>query len=123
MKFRLSAIVLIAAASLCHLQAQDFSLTETGYFRCNGVDAMSFNDYYPEGHQGGISLIMHGKRVVTNGDIRFEPTPGQWQPVPHLSDLISQNFSYGHTYGNRLNMYWEEDRRIICSSSWPYSIF
>lgn len=82
MKFRLSAIVLIAAASLCHIQAQDFSLTETGYFRCNGVDAMSFNDYYPEGHQGGISLIMHGKRVVTNGDIRFEPTPGQWQPVP-----------------------------------------
>ena len=25
---------------------------------------------------------MHGNRVATNGDIRLEPTPGQWQPVP-----------------------------------------
>jgi len=25
---------------------------------------------------------MHGNRVATNGDIRFEQTPGQWQPVP-----------------------------------------
>mgnify|MGYP003305038394 FL=1 len=72
----------IAAASLYSAQAQDFTLTESGYFRNHGVDAMAFNDYYPEGHQGGISLIMHGKRIVTNGDIRFEPTPGQWQPVP-----------------------------------------
>ena len=43
---------------------------------------MAFDDIYPEGHQGGVSLIMHGNRVATNGDIRLEPTPGQWQPVP-----------------------------------------
>lgn len=82
MKLRLIAAVLIAAASFNSARAQDFVLTESGYFRNHGVDAMAFNDYYPEGHQGGISLIMHGKRMVTNGDIRFEPTPGQWQPVP-----------------------------------------
>ncbi|MBE6236217.1 MAG: glycoside hydrolase [Bacteroidales bacterium] len=79
---RLAAAVILCAASLHSVHAQDFELTETGYFRNHGVDAMSFNDYYPEGHQGGVSVIMHGKRVVTNGDIRFEPTPGQWQPVP-----------------------------------------
>lgn len=82
MKIRHTAAILIASASLYSAQAQDFVLTESGYFRNHGVDAMSFNDYYPEGHQGGISVIMHGRRVVTNGDIRFEPTPGQWQPVP-----------------------------------------
>jgi len=43
---------------------------------------MAYDDIYPEGHQGGVSLIMHGNRVATNGDIRLEPTPGQWQPVP-----------------------------------------
>lgn len=82
MKLRLIAAAIIIAASFKCAYAQEFVLTETGYFRNHGVDAMSFNDYYPEGHQGGVSVIMHGKRVVTNGDIRFEPTPGQWQPVP-----------------------------------------
>ncbi|WP_271754097.1 glycoside hydrolase family 9 protein [Cohnella sp. JJ-181] len=43
---------------------------------------MAFDDIYPEGHQSGVSIIMHGNRVATNGDIRFEQTPGQWQPVP-----------------------------------------
>ena len=53
-----------------------------GYFRRDGVDVMAFDDIYPEGHQSGVSIIMHGNRVATNGDIRFEQTPGQWQPVP-----------------------------------------
>ena len=62
--------------------AQGFRINDGGYFNLQGVDAMAFNDYYPEGHQGGICVIMNGQRIVTNGDIRFEPTPGQWQPVP-----------------------------------------
>jgi hypothetical protein len=56
---------------------------------------MAFDDIYPEGHQGGISIIMHGNRVATNGDIRLEPTPGQWQPVPIQRDrtaLIRPDF-------------------------------
>ena len=54
----------------------------SGYFQNIGVDVMAFDDIYPEGHQSGISIIMHGNRLATNGDIRFEQTPGQWQPVP-----------------------------------------
>ena len=52
MKLRLIAAAIISAASILSMQAQDFVLTETGYFRNHGVDAMAFNDYYPEGHQG-----------------------------------------------------------------------
>ena len=66
--------------------AQEFTLSSSGYFQDKGVDVMAFDDIYPEGHQGGVSLIMHGNRVATNGDIRFEPTPGQWQPVPKQRD-------------------------------------
>jgi hypothetical protein len=59
------------------LQAQYFKLnTASGYFQNKGVDVMAFDDIYPEGHQSGVSIIMHGNRVATNGDIRFEPTPG-----------------------------------------------
>ena len=62
---------------------QEFKLNAAaGYFQNVGVDVMAFDDIYPEGHQSGVSIIMHGSRVATNGDIRFEQTPGQWQPVP-----------------------------------------
>ncbi len=60
-----------------------FILNEkTGYFQNGGVDVMAFNDIYPEGHQSGVSIIMHGQRMATNGDVRLEQTPGQWQPLP-----------------------------------------
>ena len=55
---------------------------EAGYFTRRGVDIIAFEDIYPAGHQGGVSILMHGERVAANGDVRFEPTPGQWQPVP-----------------------------------------
>lgn len=64
-------------------EKQGFKLNETlGYFQNTGVSVMAFDDIYPEGHQSGVSIIMHGNRVTTNADIRFEQTPGQWQPVP-----------------------------------------
>ena len=53
-----------------------------GYFQNHGVDVMAFDDIYPEGHQSGVSILMHGRRLATGGDLRLEPTPGQWQPVP-----------------------------------------
>ncbi len=62
--------------------AQTLQLTPSGYFQASGVNVMAFDDIYPEGHQGGVSLIMNGDRIATNGDIRLEATPGQWQPVP-----------------------------------------
>ena len=72
--------------------AQQFQLNATGYFNNQGVDVMAFNDFYPEGHQGGVSVLMNGHRVATNGDIRMEATPGQWQPVPkQLSRKVEGN--------------------------------
>ena len=81
MKRTLLLLVLACLAAL-PLRAQSFKLNDAGYFNDGGVDVMAFSDYYPEGHQGGISVIMNARRILTNGDLRFEPTPGQWQPVP-----------------------------------------
>lgn len=78
-------IYILSLWCVCGLMvyAQEFKLnTNSGYFQNQGVDIMAFDDIYPEGHQSGVSIIMHGNRIATNGDIRFEPTPGQWQPVP-----------------------------------------
>lgn len=64
-------------------QPKGFRLSpEKGYFTCQGVSLIAYEDIYPAGHQGGVSIIMHGERIAANGDLRFEPTPGQWQPVP-----------------------------------------
>jgi len=78
---RLLALFAVLAAAIA-VNAQEYRLNESGYFSYEGIDAMAFDDFYPEGHQGGISFIMNGKRVAANGDIRFDETPGQWQPVP-----------------------------------------
>lgn len=55
---------------------------QRGYFQLHGVDVMAFDDIYPAGHQSGVSIITHGRRAATNGDLRLEQTPGQWQPLP-----------------------------------------
>ena len=65
-----------------NVQSDGFILDSAGYFRNNGVDITAFDDIYPSGHQSGVSILMHGRRAAANGDVRFEPTPGQWQPVP-----------------------------------------
>ena len=43
-----------------------------------------FHGIYPEGKQGGLEIIQHGERIATNGDLRLEPTPGQWAPLPKV---------------------------------------
>jgi len=72
---------------------QGFVIGPEGYFNKEGVDVMAFYDFYPEGHQGGVCVIMNGNRVATNGDLRFEATPGQWQPVPRqLSRDVGEDY-------------------------------
>ncbi len=59
-------------------------LNEQEYLEYQGVNVMLAQDYYPESHQGGVGIIQNGLRVATNGDLRLEPTPGQWQPTPKV---------------------------------------
>jgi hypothetical protein len=75
----LSTFLIIAAFSL---SAQKLIINSDEYFEMPGLNVMVFYDIYPEGHQGAIGIIQNGTRVATNGDLRLEPTPGQWQPIP-----------------------------------------
>ncbi|MDR2118656.1 MAG: glycoside hydrolase family 9 protein [Tannerellaceae bacterium] len=96
------SLVFSVLCGYASMQAQEFRLdTSSGYFQHRGVDVMAFDDIYPEGHQSGVSIIMHGDRVATNGDIRFEPTPGQWQPVPVQRSRIPDGAT--HTITTRLS--------------------
>jgi endoglucanase len=68
--------------SIISLSAQQLVINSDEYFEMPGLNVMVFYDIYPEGHQGAIGIIQNGTRVATNGDLRLEPTPGQWQPIP-----------------------------------------
>ncbi|MDR3690596.1 MAG: glycoside hydrolase family 9 protein [Fimbriimonas sp.] len=57
-------------------------INELEYLETAGLNVMLAHDYYPEGHQGGVVIIQNGLRVATNGDLRIEPAPGQWSPIP-----------------------------------------
>ena len=59
-------------------------LNKEGYFEKRGLNVMAFSDFYPEGHQGGVTVVLNGVRVAANGDVRLEPAGGQWQPIPKL---------------------------------------
>ena len=65
-----------------HAQRPALQLNDREYFEMPGLNVMAFQDIYPEGHQSGVVIIQNGVRVSTNGDLRLDPTPGQWQPMP-----------------------------------------
>ncbi|HEX9974334.1 MAG TPA: cellulase N-terminal Ig-like domain-containing protein, partial [bacterium] len=74
-----------------------------------GLNVMVFSDIYPEGHQTGVTIIQNGIRVAANGDVRLEPSPGQWSPVPKAGKLtvdrehqkITQRLWYPDSSRNR----------------------
>ena len=90
-------------------QSPGLHLNKKEYFEAPGINVMAFQDIYPDGHQGGVSIIQNGVRVATNGDIRLDPAPGQWQPMPEqkarvvdpTTNGISTTLSYPDPTKNR----------------------
>lgn len=82
----LSLVVLLFCASTprSYGQSKQMHLNDKEYLEYQGVNVMLAHDFYPEGHQGGVGVIQNGQRVATNGDLRLEPTPGQWSPIPKV---------------------------------------
>jgi len=98
-------------SKICHSQdsTQIFKINELEYLEMRGANVMLAHDFYPESHQGGVGIIQNGIRVATNGDLRLEQAPGQWQPVPKVSErqvnrehgIISVKMSYPDESKNR----------------------
>ena len=71
------------AADGLHLNALD-------YFQMQGLSVLAYqNTFHPvfrDQKLGGIEIIQHGERIATDGEVRLEPTPEQWDPVPALKE-------------------------------------
>ncbi|NJK84890.1 MAG: hypothetical protein HC906_01830 [Bacteroidales bacterium] len=82
--FTLIIGLLIYFNSIAQHDNTNLSINKSGYFEMPGLNVMVFDDFYPEGHQGGLTIVQHGNRVAANGDLRLNDTPGQWQPIPKM---------------------------------------
>src|ERR1700759_3776962 len=97
-----AAVALLCSVGALPAGAQDLKINEKGYSARQGLNVMVFSDYYPEGHQTGVTIVQHGTRVAANGDLRLEASPGQWSPTPAVGQrnvdaatgTISETLSY-----------------------------
>ena len=48
---------------------EGLTINDQGYFEMTGLDVIVFDDYYPIGRQGGVTIIQNGERVAANGGI------------------------------------------------------
>lgn len=84
----LTILFLLFSESAQHAQRPALQLNDREYFEMPGLNVMAFQDIYPEGHQSGVVIVQNGVRVSTNGDLRLDPTPGQWQPMPRQDKRV-----------------------------------
>ena len=43
---------------------------------------MNFHPVFRDEKNAGLQIILHGERIATDGEVRLQPTPEQWDPVP-----------------------------------------
>ncbi len=62
------------------------TLNALDYLEARGLNVLVFSNWYSSDFSdskiSGVEFIHHGVRTVTNGDVRLDPTPGQWDPIP-----------------------------------------
>jgi endoglucanase len=71
------------------------SINDQGYFEMPGLDVIVFDDYYPNGHQSGITIIQNGVRVAAGGDIRLDGLPEKGpKKVDRSAGIIQVQMNY-----------------------------
>ncbi|MFA9391768.1 MAG: glycoside hydrolase family 9 protein [Prolixibacteraceae bacterium] len=72
-------------------------LNEKQYYEAPGVNVMVFTNWYNglfgDEKMSGIEIIQHEVRIVTNGDVRIDPTPEQWDAIPQFIDRTVDSIS------------------------------
>ncbi len=82
------SFLLFCVVASAQKKAEAMRLNDKEYLEYKSINVMLAHDFYPESHQGGVGIIQNGLRVATNGDLRLEPTPGQWQPTPKVGKRV-----------------------------------
>lgn len=86
----LFAVVSILFISSPVLAKNDLTLNEKDYFEKPGLNVLVFSNWYDglfsDSKTSGVEIIHHGERTVTNGDVRLNATPEQWDMTPMFKE-------------------------------------
>ena len=86
----LRAILLATAALAAGADARTLRVSPQQTLEGPGVSVVvehnPFSPIFFDEKNGGIQLILHGERIATDGEVRLNPTPEQWHPVPAFVD-------------------------------------
>ena len=71
-------------------------INDSNYFETRGLNVFVFSNHYGlfgDEKASGIEIIHHGVRTATNGDVRLNPTPMQWDSIPQFvkRDIKKEN--------------------------------
>lgn len=72
-------------------------VNDLDYFETSGLNILVFSNWYDvnffdDSKLSGIEIIHHEVRTATNGDIRLQPTPGQWDAIPaFIKRVVDKN--------------------------------
>lgn len=71
-------------------KAAPLKLNDKEYFETRGMNILVFSNWYDglfsDSKTSGVELIHHGLRSVTNGDVRLNTTPEQWDATPQFKE-------------------------------------
>ncbi len=82
--------VLLVFLALPAQAKDDLTLNDKDYFEKSGLNVLVFSNWYDglfsDSKTSGVELIHHGERTVTNGDVRLNATPEQWDMTPMFKE-------------------------------------
>jgi endoglucanase len=85
--FIFSFFLLLGNQTLGQPGVNKLQLNNSGYFEKRGWNVLVFSNAYGlfgDEKTAGIQMIQHGVRTATNGDVRLNVTPEQWDSIPQL---------------------------------------
>lgn len=69
-------------------KVNDLVLNDSAYFETRGLNYFVFSNFYDatfdDSKISAVEIIHHGIRTATDGDVRLNPTPGQWDKLPQM---------------------------------------
>ncbi len=89
-KLFLSAIVVFVFPGCSQVSHTNdaLKLNDLEYFETRGLNVLVFSNWYNKNFSdsklSGVEIIHHELRSATNGDVRLNPTPQQWDPIPEF---------------------------------------
>ena len=98
---------------------QGLIINEQDYFEMPGLNVLVFHNTFSEGHQGGIEIIQHENRVATGGNMRLNPAPGQWQPVPKIGEGFQKKGCSPQTIALESRIVDRDNNEIRIPCSYP----